>query len=366
MMGETILMLAEDPGAANFLAPVAAQLRRGGHDLHVWARGPAEPQFLALGCSFECAVAHTADDLLDASRPSVVVLGTAEDPDALALSLVDAARRRTIPCIGAVDGPASVEDRFRGRGTSPLAHAPDWLLVADASTRRAYASLGFPEDRIEAVGHPLWDHVRATGTQLRKTSREEWRRRLFPHIASERPLIIFLADLSAGLHPGEWRRNDAYTLAGRGVSEARTDIVLEELLDAVAGMSPRPAVVLRLHPKASMKDFDRFAAEIDGFCQGGSPHEAVLACDLVVGMSTILLIEALLLGRSTLSILPRTVEMAWLPSIAPGITPCATRRDQIEPLLRQQLSAVPDIGALEIDFPPGATERVARAIKRIG
>jgi hypothetical protein len=65
----------------------------------------------------------------------------------------------------------------------------------------------------------------------------------------------------------------------------------------------------------------------------------VFACDLVCGMTTMLLYEAALLGRPTLAILPRAVEGAWLPTIASGVTPAAITRPALSRMLPALLNA---------------------------
>ncbi|MBI4615060.1 MAG: hypothetical protein HY720_15715 [Planctomycetes bacterium] len=47
-------------------------------------------------------------------------------------------------------------------------------------------------------------------------------------------------------------------------------------------------------------------------------------------MTSMILEEAALRGRPTLSILPRSVESDLLPSVALGVTPCVTRREEID------------------------------------
>ena len=54
--------------------------------------------------------------------------------------------------------------------------------------------------------------------------------------------------------------------------------------------------------------------EFDYFSQKELPLEVVYASDLVVGMTSMLLYEAALMGKVCLSIMPRSIEKAWLPS----------------------------------------------------
>ena len=69
--------------------------------------------------------------------------------------------------------------------------------------------------------------------------------------------------------------------------------------------------------------------ELGALNQGGDSLEAVWAADLVVGMTTMLLMETLLLQRPHLSIIPRSLEAGWLPTLELGLTPVAKTREDI-------------------------------------
>jgi predicted glycosyltransferase len=129
------------------------------------------------------------------------------------------------------------------------------------------------------------------------------------------------------------RRSAEYTLHGRGSSDRRADIVLEEVLDAAALLEPRPYVVLRLHPKNSREEFARYLNEVDLVSEGGDPIELIWASDLVVGLSSILLMEAAVAGRPTLSVVPREAERVWSPSVMEELTPCVTTRKALRAMV---------------------------------
>jgi len=50
-------------------------------------------------------------------------------------------------------------------------------------------------------------------------------------------------------------------------------------------------------------------------------------------MTTMLLIEAAIMGKPTLSIVPRSDEKRSLPTIMAGITPCVTTREELRAVL---------------------------------
>lgn len=357
-----VLVFVEDPGAAGYAADLPAALEAEGVRARMLARGSAEGYLRERGHAVPAVPEGlAADALLDAVRPRLVVVGTSENPDTLGLALVDAARARGIGTVGLVDAFPNAAHRFRGRGERPLAHAPDWLAVPDEWTREAFLELGVPPARTVVCGHPQYDRVRAVGGELAREGREAVRARVLPD-AGGRPVVVFVAEISTGLDPEQFRRSAAYTLHGRGGSAGRTEVVLEELLDALRLIDPRPYLVLRLHPKNSAEEFAAYAGEIDLVSAGGSALELVYAADLVVGMTSMLLLEAEILGSPTLAVVPRAVERDWLPSIRRGGTPCvetrAALRDALPRLVRGGRGRAPGGGVAA----PGSLERVGRLV----
>jgi hypothetical protein len=344
-----LVVFVEDPGAANFAAGLPEALAGRGRSARLYADGPARGYLGERGVAFEEPPVPEA---------AAVAVGTAESPDTAGLRLIAHARARGRPAIGLVDAPANAEHRFRGRADEPLAFAPDWILVPDEGTRERYVELGHPAGRVLAVGHPHWDAVRARAREL---DRHALRSRLFPD-AGARPVAVFAAEVSKGLGGEQYRRSPEYTLHGRGERDGRTEVVLEELADALAELSPRPFAVLRLHPKNTRDELSDHLPAFDEVSEGGDPLELVYAADAVVGMTSSLVMEAALMGRPTLSIVPRAAELDWLPSVGAGLTLAATTRAELRSQLDRVLAGEAPAGP---GPPEGALARTAEAIDTI-
>jgi hypothetical protein len=317
-----MLMVVEDPGAANFAAGLLPILARYGM-VAVHASGEGAAQLVRLGVeALSLAEPFDAGALLAQTRPALVLLGTSEDPDAAAHDVVAACRAAHVRTLGFVDGPANVERRFRGRGAGPLAFAPDVVLVPAENLRSQLIAAGFAAERALVVEHPHFARIANERKRLDALGRGALRARLFPNRPAGRPVLVFLAERSGGLAAESMVRGPGYGLTGRGGDVRRTNIVLEEVLDAVATLSPRPYVVLRLHPKNDPQEFAAYRAEIDQVSRDEPALELVYAADAVAGLSTILLSEAAFLGRPVLSVVPRASERDWLLPPPQGEVPC--------------------------------------------
>lgn len=363
-----VLIFVEDPGAANYVAGLPAALAQKGWRTRMLAGGLAYEHLRQQGVTVE-SVPHpaTAEKILASTAPRLLLVGTSSNLDTLGLKLVTAVRSMGIESIGVVDGLANADYRFRGRSDNPLAYAPDWLLLPDEWTKEAYVALGYPAERAVACGHPHYDYVRRMAAQLAREDRIALRQRLLPGVSNDQKVIVFAAETSTSPKPQQCQRSAEYTLVGRGKSTGRTDIVLEEFLDATPLVNPRPYLVLRLHPKNTLDEFTAYLDEFDLVSRGGSPLELIYVADLVVGMTTMLLMEAALLGRPTLAIVPRMVEKTWLPTIGAGVTTCATRSMEVREQLSNVLSGAikPDTAAVDRLIPFDSSGRVIGFIERL-
>lgn len=355
-----VICAIEDPGAANGMVGLADALTAKGASLEIYATGAATAYAASIGLAV-----RELDKLNLPVTADALLAGTSENPDSPVFSLTRAAKEAYIPTFGYVDGPANAAYRFRGLSTDPLAHAPDFLLVSDAAARDAFISLGITPGTIDVVGHAGMDRVRTRTAELDGEGRMAVRARLFAEIDAARPLVVFLAETSDGLDPAEFRRNYAYTLSGRGDSDGRTEICLEETLDALTSVAPEAAMVLRLHPKNDSAMFTPYTGGIAAISSGGDPLEVIYAADLVIGMTSVLLFEAAVMGRPGIAVTPRQSEAAWLSSIALGLTShvCTTEalRDSIKEKLQSGQAAMKNLDDL---VPPGAAMRMADAICR--
>ena len=360
-----ILLYADDPGAANYLAPLPEALRT----LGVPSRFVVSPALTDYcrdrGIVAETRQAHEiSESLLDTARAAV--LGTSEDADCWSHQLTTQAKSMGVPTVGVIDMGVNADKRFRGHGDDPLRYAPDWLVVPDSYCQDAFAKLGYSRERLLPFGHPHYDAIRA---RLSSTTAEthSWRAQCFPDIPSDMPIWLFLAEGVDRLEPAQSFRQSSYTLHGRGDTDFRAAIALQELIDAASGLPQRPWIVLRPHPKTDMVDFAHCQDGIDDCRIGGDPMPMLLGADLVVGMTTMLLLEAYLLRRTTLSILPRDAEREWLVTLRSGLTPVVCSRQSLRDWLRNR-SYDPEFRA-EIEalvLPQGATGKLARFLSGVG
>ena len=346
--GDSVVLYADDPGAANFIAALASGLRDHGITPLIFGDAIGAQQLGSLGASYSDGVG--AASALDGAVGLVV--GTSENLNTRSGLLVSLAQNRGIPSFGVVDAPSFAVERFLDEA-GRLKIMPDWVLVPDEASRLALLESGIDAARVVVVGHPHFDYVANARQDLECIGAKKLRQRLFPEAAGL-PIIVFLAEISDGLKPHSFRRSADYTLDGWGDDDRRTHVVLQELIDAIEALGLDCFKVLRLHPKNDEDEFGRYLEWFDRVSKDETALEVVFTADIVTGMSTILLAEAAILGRPVLAILPREVERDWLPAEAAKHIACVTQPEQIGPAIEAQLST-PQIWQPE----PNAAERAA-------
>ena len=365
-MTADILIFVEDPGPAHYAAPLSGALAMKGWRTVVYAGGLARSILQKRNISFvPVDDGLVPEALLREIQPKILLTGTSENPDSPGFRLILAARGNGIPTAAFIDAGVNAPYRFRGRSEDALAYAPDWILVPDNWTRDEFLRIGIREDRLCVCGHPHYDYVLNLGRAWTVEDRVRMRRRFLPGLGDRQQAVVFLSEGSeraALLSPSP--SLEEYSLRGWGTRTGRTEIIIEEFLEAIKTLPYRPYLILRLHPKDQLGDFQNYVTHFDHIDHTSPPLELIFCADLVVGMTTMLLLEAVLLGLKTLSIVPRQVEKDWLPTVRQGITPCVMTRPDLtttlNALLRDDGPSQPDPRFCVAD---GSLERLVRFIE---
>lgn len=336
----TVVALVEDPGAANMLLGLAAELSVKSVALHIAAFPIAATHLKALGEPFAVAT-ETPRALLEQHRPDLLVVGTSQMKKAAAHEAVLAAREIGIPTLGIVDMASNAEHRFRGHTDNPLAFAPEHIAVVDAETAAAFRELGLPQENMTVVRHPGLDHARMRGLRHAFGERTKLRQRLFPEVDPGLRWVCFVAEGLDHLDRSRSYLKPNATMFGRGKTRFRAAVALEETLDAVATCGETAQVILRLHPYSDGAELGALPSECAGVSLGGDPMELVAACDLIVGMTSMLLLEAVQIGKPVIAIISSPEERKWVGFLStPGIEVVATR-DELRRIIQSAPSVPP-------------------------
>ena len=363
-----IMMFVEDPGAANYIQYLPDKLEQSGLQCSILADGYAKKFLDDRKIPYEpLEKTISAHSILERSRPDILIFGTSSNPDTYAFRMLTSARALNIKSVGIVDNLSNAKFRFRGRSNDPLKYVPDWIVVPDHPTMQAFESLGFPSSSIRQCGHPQYDYVVRVSENWNTGDRDVLKNKFFPGISKERKVFLFASAPFVGIGPHSYEYSPEFTLKGRGRRRVETEVVFEEVIDAVNNLKPKPFLVLRIHPKQKPEDFSRYLGDVDFVSSGGSVLELLFASDLIVGLPTMLLVEAVLLGKKTLAVSANPKRNPALPTIRIGLTPLVSTREQLRSFFAKPLHNCPQPIRTDLSklFVFGANKKIVELVEDI-
>jgi hypothetical protein len=361
-----IVAIAGDPGGAAAVAPVLELLRQEGCPLHALAYRQAVASWRGRGLDVD-ELPHSTDLAQAEQRlrdlgANILLSATSDNGVNLEKPFFAAARRLGVPSLAVLDHWMNYRLRF-ANDKGELVYLPDRIAVMDELAREEMLAEGLDAGRLVVTGQPAFDEL-ASFRQSATVQQRQAIRQLLGVAADER-MVLFASEPistmcgtepSQPLYPGYTEQTvlgDVAEALGR-IAERRTEKIV---------------LVVRPHPLDNPEKLCVCAdaplrVVVDG---RGKGREVVLAADLVTGMTTVLLVEASLLGCVVLSVQPGLRSADALPTNRWGVSRGIYREEDIEPALEALLfdetarAEVVDRTA-RIRVEPGAARRIVRLL----
>ena len=204
------------------------------------------------------------------------------------------AKMLSIPSIAYVDCWWGYENRFRLPGEDGFQLIPDTIATIDDLARNDLIAAGFNPGKIVTLGSPWFDEL----NQLGKTLTDTTALRCELGIPSDRFVLLFVSQPLEKTFGSEqlYGFTERTTLCALLNSLNRLDEAVRSTL----------TLIILLHPEEDdtipASVVSTFGKGIHTFIRKNDPHKMVLASDLVTGMFSILLAEAVILKRPVISI----------------------------------------------------------------
>jgi hypothetical protein len=319
------------------VAPVIEALRADGR-LAVEALGYAQAATLwakrALSFTALGAQATPASVSAFLRRPEVVLLitGTSANGVDLERRFIAAARDRSLPSLAVLDFWSNYRLRF-GDSDKPLHYVPDRIAVMDAWARDEMIAVGFDSSRLVVTGQPAFDDIATWRSGFTPTRRAGIRASL--GVGPSGLLVVFASQPLSRLYG-----TDRTSLRHPGYDEQRVLNLLTQALDRIAARVARDIVlVLRPHPSECAEALAQVAGHTVRIVvsRQGESRDLLMSADLVVGMTTALLVDACYLGCVTVSLQPDLQQPDVLPTNRLGLSRAVYRDDEVEPVLQEML-----------------------------
>jgi hypothetical protein len=313
-----LLFAAHDPGGAQMIGAPVPELLRRGHEVDFIAAGPAVKLWRSEGR--EVAAIEGAADLEGAivRKPDAVIAATGFGE--VERAAWQWARRAGLRSMAAIDSWTHLLRRFEVVGGYDF---PDVVAVIDTETEAAFRAEASDAVDIAVVGQP---HLEAQTERL-TAARGQHR------FDADAPMVVFFSEPII----------EDFGARARGFDQFQ---VFELAMRALADAAPSGLrVVVKPHPRETMerwRDSVGKAGRLGGFGVelGGETAETLLkTADGVIGMTTMVLLEAHLAHIPVLSLQPN-------------------RTGLINPIIDRAVEVVTD--------PAAFAARTAALISRIG
>jgi len=362
-----VLCFSRDPGAANVIIPTVKALR-GDPSITVVLYGKdvalkkyREYDLVSLDIAKEVQHITLASLCAFITRESfdVVVTGTTSN-DVTDRLLWQAAHAVGVPTVVILDQWLNYRARFcwepvgvRCAGGDLI--MPDAICVMDDFAKMEMVRDGLPEDRLVVTGHPYLEDVR-----IQTTSPSSRRAVLQKYgIALDSAVITFASEPLAESFPDALHYGyNQYTILD----------TLTCALDTVAQRLGKPvALVVRPHPRDSREHFVSYQRDSDVIKvvldDDANLRELMYSSDVVTGMSSMFLLEAMVLHKPVISIqIGLNRDDPFMPARR-GLTRTVTKQESLADTLISALTR-PSEYVYDLPLIPHAAEGVAACIRK--
>jgi len=333
-MRKTVFFFSCEPGGAEVLIPVIELLQRSlGYDVVVCGYGHAARRFADKGIRHVIVEPVTTPGGLERWKPDLVITSAASLPerDMSEKNLWHLARRNGIPSIAFLDQWQNYEARFSGASEAErLAFLPDFINCINAVGRREMTKAGFDERRLVEFGHP---YLSALPMRAAKVDRAALLRRL--KVDEDRPLILFASE-AISEHYGRRRGYDQFD-------------ALRLFMEMVERTPEKLRPLIKLHPKDALPGYEEVLKEYSPLGpivvrDELSPVECLAAAEMVFGMTSVMLIEAFILGKPVASLQPGLTGEDPMVLSRIGCIPRVVRREPVLSIRAFSCPPDPDAG----------------------
>jgi hypothetical protein len=305
-----ILALAGDPGGAEAIAPVISALKYDPcYDVEVYSYRQATAIFarhsLAPKVIFESESTADFKRLLTEQQIEVVLCATSVNGVDFETLLVLAAKQCGVASISVVDFWSNYRRRYLNASKTELI-LPDKIAVPDERAKSQMIFHGFPPDKIVVTGQPALDRLADIETARLETAAVRLRDDL--RFDAKTVVVIFASQPLSEFYGGE--KNCRSTL---GYTELTVFELVQDAVEIVEKSLShiRVKLIVQSHPRENVDAWKRLEIEQRSFVVNPLPvtsFDVCIGADIVIGMTSMLLLEIRCLGKQVLSVEPGTAS----------------------------------------------------------
>ncbi len=374
MKGRRILIVSRDPGGTNAIMPLIEPLRALGNEVSVYGKDAALSIYRKqnIDCSDICdtipsGTQEETDEFVRKARPDLIVTGTSSE-DFTERRLWKAAERAGITSFAVLDQWTNYRLRLISEGGDPMNErapseliVPSFFFIMDEFARREMCALGIDREKLVVSGQPFFDYIRKTGDRFTTREIEALRRKLTGSEGGH--VVLFASQPIASIHRKNGMAEDFWGYTEETVLKS----VVKCLSRLTEEMATKVTLVLRLHPKDEPNVYQDALATCPNSIKVVVDRETdssllLKASDLIIGMFSMLLLEAAILERRFISVQIGLKRENPLIFDRMGLLRSILTEQELEETLRGILSGK-NREFPNFNFEFGATERITNYLE---
>jgi hypothetical protein len=334
-----IMFFAHDPGGANAISPLIPVFKQRGHDVFVFGAGPALKKLPG--------VVELKDyvDTIETLHPDFIITGTSAN-DFTEKKFWALSEKLKIPSMAILDHWCNYGLRFSKYGLRDIKEynadrsidfLPSYICVMDDFAKKEIVAEGVPEEKVYALGNPYFETL---CDKVLKSNLAKIRKEILGE--ANQKIITFMSEPyeeDYGSGPERKVLNDLYKIAGN---------------------DPNIKLVVKLHPKeskdkyASIKNI-KIISDMDSLLISA-------VSDIVVSMTSMALIEAVIIGRKAVSYQPAEKDKDRFILTRNDVLPFITCISELEKCILNLLKIEKMTYTFGVEF--GAIHNIAEFVEK--
>jgi hypothetical protein len=283
---KTIIIYARDAGSANCVIPIIPLLEKD-FRIALYANGVAYEKMISIGLLPLVLSANlNFENFIKKHSPAIIITGT--EPDPLIRKLWIIGKELGVITVAILDQWLNYEARFP---LSSSFHMPEKIFVPDDFAKKELIALGINPSKIISTGHPLLSSLHTWNTKFKNRRPNFFRKKLGLPLDSY--ILTFASEPIAKTH-GE-----------KNLFGYNEITILKELIHTLEKINaPNLLLAIKPHPSDLREKYLNISTNLSVKILNPKLHswDLIKASDCICGMSSMFLIESVLLEKPILSI----------------------------------------------------------------
>jgi hypothetical protein len=312
-MNKKIILFSRDPGGANTIIPLVKPLEKKGYVVELFGKDAAlekyanaQVQSVDITKSIHEISKDSILDFLKRKKPDFIITGTSGN-DCTEKYLWAASNKLKVPSFAIVDQWMNYGIRFSkyqimdiGKYNEHKKHdfLPTKILIMDEYAKKEAINEGLEPSMLIVTGQPHFEALREYKSENVTSGPERINRKY--NIAESAYLITFASEPISK----DYGINEAYM----GYNEQAIFKILANNLKKIAlDFDRKITLIIKLHPREQENSYrdildlsdEKIDIHID---KNSNPLDLILSSNLICGMSSMFLIESVILGKPVISV----------------------------------------------------------------